>query len=459
MRRVQRDFCRSRVFSSGSVAPRIRLHRMLVFGVVLAAGSGLAAPVASAAPIPYSVVGGGFGPQGRTPANFSDPREPMPLNIAATAQGDVFVQQGSAVRRFDRDGDLISMWDTALLETSLRGVAADSQGNVYLADAAKGRVLKYSLNGTLLDQWLGHGEAPGEAAGSGSCPSGIATDPNGNVYLTCGQAGWFEKLSPTGELQAHSASCLIGPIAARTDGSVLVTDCGTIRMVLQYGPSGVRTIGKRRPLGGDENAFAAPGEFGPWRPGPRVFVSGGAAGLAIDSKALLWVADPDNHRVQAFQADGHVVATCRPPAHSHIEVVAAGTDGELYISDFVRVQRIAPTSSMGSSCGTRVKAIRLPQRRALLSPERAVAVRLRCATAGDPCRGKLRVTTVLGTRLGAKHFELGPGTTNVRVRLSRRASRALRRRGSLRIRLSATIRSTLDGPVVARKQLTLQPGR
>jgi len=59
-------------------------------------------------------------------------------------------------------------------------VAADSSGNVYVADTGNHRIQKFDSEGNFLAKW---GEQ-GSGNGMFNDPEGIAVDGSGNVYVT-----------------------------------------------------------------------------------------------------------------------------------------------------------------------------------------------------------------------------------------------------------------------------------
>ena len=59
------------------------------------------------------------------------------------------------------------------------GVAVDSQGHVYVVDAAGARVLIFDGNCNFLGQWGSPGTGDGEFSG----PSGIGIDGEDNIYI------------------------------------------------------------------------------------------------------------------------------------------------------------------------------------------------------------------------------------------------------------------------------------
>ena len=119
-----------------------------------------------------------------------------------------------------------------------QGVAVDSQGNLYVADAGNHRVVKLSQAGQTLAEWRFGAE-------DRSAPAGIALDGDGNVYVADWQAGQIFKLAPTGLLLAQWGAPGRGPgafdgpraLTLDADGNVYVADSGNQR-IQKLAPTG-----------------------------------------------------------------------------------------------------------------------------------------------------------------------------------------------------------------------------
>ena len=59
------------------------------------------------------------------------------------------------------------------------GIALDSSGNVYVADAGNDRIQKFNSNGAFVTTWGSSRTANGQFIS----PNGIAVDSSGNVYV------------------------------------------------------------------------------------------------------------------------------------------------------------------------------------------------------------------------------------------------------------------------------------
>ena len=58
-------------------------------------------------------------------------------------------------------------------------VAADSMGNVYVADTDNNRIQKFDSKGKFVTKWGSHGPSDGQFR----TPNGIAVDSKGNIYV------------------------------------------------------------------------------------------------------------------------------------------------------------------------------------------------------------------------------------------------------------------------------------
>lgn len=190
-----------------------------------------------------------------------------PLGVAVDAKGDIYVADSgnSRVQELSPRGTILRVFGTYGTGRGQfvfpTGIAIDGQGNVYVSDTCSvkhpetcnpshlyggrvshlygGRVQKFSSDGTLLDVW-GEENSP---AGTGRFfePSGLTTDPQGNVYVADTHHDVVQKLSPTGQLLA--VFDLPGPNANPTDvsldsqGNLYVTDAANSRIV-KLAPTG-----------------------------------------------------------------------------------------------------------------------------------------------------------------------------------------------------------------------------
>jgi sugar lactone lactonase YvrE len=156
------------------------------------------------------------------------------------------------------------------------GITLDTQGNVYIADAYNGRVLKETLNpdgsytqSDILDCGF---------VGGQNCPSSVATDPSGNLYVTAYSNSTVLKLTPNGSAYSQSpvGSSLVWPsdVVSDSAGNLYIADTLNSRIEkIASSPSGtVQTTIATSPIDW------------PW-------------GLAVDARGNVYVSDTYHHRV------------------------------------------------------------------------------------------------------------------------------------------------------------------
>lgn len=172
---------------------------------------------------------------------------------------------------------------------SPRGLAVDRQGNVYVVDLSC-RVQKFTPDGKHLLTWT----LPSNQVGN---PEDLATDRDGNILVTDTHYYRILRFSTEGKLLDEFGTRGEGPgqfifpvgLAVGTDGSIYVSEYGGNDRIQVFSHEGkfLRQWGKF----GD-----APGEFN--RP----------QDVAVDdAHDRVYVADAANHRIQVFTREGAFV--------------------------------------------------------------------------------------------------------------------------------------------------------
>lgn len=179
------------------------------------------------------------------------------------------------------------------------GVAVDKAGNVYVADTYNDRIRKIAPDGsvsTLAGGFPGLADGPGAAA-MFDTPTGIAIDPQGNLFVADTQNGAIRKLGADGQVSTLAVTdkeaddpLLRRPLALAltADGFLYVGDMARGR-ILQLAPGGelrgLTGIGIDIQIGDATSV-----RFG--RP----------AGLALDKHGALYVADATARVVRKVSA-------------------------------------------------------------------------------------------------------------------------------------------------------------
>jgi len=175
-----------------------------------------------------------------------------------------------------------------------KGLAIDSEGNVFVADSQNHRIQKFAADGTLLTAWGSPGQEPGQF----SEPWGVAVGPGDIVYVADTWNHRIQAFTSEGELITYwgvfqdtggellePQGMFYGPrdIAIDEDGNLYVTDTGNKR-IQKFDADG-------NPIGQWGGAGASAGQF--LEP----------VGIAADQEGNIYVADTWNQRIQVFDED------------------------------------------------------------------------------------------------------------------------------------------------------------
>lgn len=227
-----------------------------------------------------------------------------------------------------------------------RGVAVDTSGFVYVADAGNDRVQKYQVIGNsaiFVTNWGSYGSA----AGQFKDPSGVAIDSYGYVYVADALNDRVQVFDNNGGYIRTIIGNFANPQGVAVANSyVYVTDTGHNQVKI-FGNYGTDLIGNFGSSGAGAGQFNMP------------------HGIAVDASGYVYVVDTNNNRVQKFTSDGVYVTTFgtagigngqfNAPRDIFVQVIPGGQ--RVYVSDWGnnRVQVFAqytPTPSGGGGGGT-----------------------------------------------------------------------------------------------------------
>jgi sugar lactone lactonase YvrE len=257
------------------------------------------------------------------------------------------------------------------------GVAEDSLGNLFIADTGNNRIRMLTPAGEVSTiagtGSFGKGDGPGEVA-TFSFPAGIATGPDGNLYVADtlnhsirkltrpavaglswtvttvagdGDSGYVDGASSVARF-SHPHGLVLDAL-----GNIFVADSvnHVIRKVDLIG--GVSTYAGTGSMGDTDDVAKADAEFNY------------PSGLAFDNAGNLFIADRDNHRIRKIV--GGIVSTHAGQATAgkvdgtgiaarFNRPVALGIDGanNLYVSDEGNhtIRKIAPGGEVSTVVGT-----------------------------------------------------------------------------------------------------------
>jgi sugar lactone lactonase YvrE len=297
-------------------------------------------------------------------------------HLAGTPGGGGFADGTGASARFNR----------------LIGATADSAGNVYVADSNNEVIRKITPAG-VVTTIAGAPNKAGSADGVGGAarfnfPQGIAADAQGNLFVADSSNATIRKVTPdgtvttlagspgkTGSADGTGASALFffpSSIATDLSGNVYVTDSDSDFQC----PSGAgfSTIRKISPNGTVTTlaGSATVRGYADGTGGAALFDFGSSGGLATDAAGNIYVADTDNNVIRKVSPAG-VVSTiagtagfpCTPvgfgtkdgtgPAaqFESLTGIAISTSGDLFVADGEAntIRRITPAGVVTTLAG------------------------------------------------------------------------------------------------------------
>ncbi len=191
----------------------------------------------------------------------------------------VFGKQGTGPGEF--------MWPMA--------VVVDRKGNMYVADNVNHRVQKLSSEGSFI--WQVGGDVVASSNGATEqplidSPFGLALDSEGSLYVADAMLHRIVKLNPDGNLITRWGEFGTEPGQMRYPHSVAVDKAGNVYVsdFVNHRIQKFTSDGKFLAAWGGPGT--AEGQFqDPW-------------GVAVDNKNRVWVADLSNHRIQVFNKKG-----------------------------------------------------------------------------------------------------------------------------------------------------------
>lgn len=210
---------------------------------------------------------------------------------------------GNGVGSFSGDSGMAT--SASLLRPN--GVAVDAAGNVFIADTGNGRVRKVSTSGIITTVAGGGKATPGDGgpatAASLASVTAVAVDRDGNIYLadefrirmvpangsiTTIAGNGQQDYSGDGALAVRASLYGASGIAVNAARDVFIADTNNNRIRKVSGANGIITT-----IAGN-GVYGFSGDNGP----ATIASLSHPAGVAVDSAGNLFIADTDNTRVR-----------------------------------------------------------------------------------------------------------------------------------------------------------------
>ncbi|GAA2569471.1 hypothetical protein GCM10010435_49360 [Winogradskya consettensis] len=294
--------------------------------VSLSAVVGLSGPAAAAGGYVLSLYGGTgaasapvAGPVGSSPIGHPDA-------MATDGAGNVWVYVRSACRvvKISAAGTLSPAVGNGTcgaavagdatsspLSSSVKALAVDGSGNLFVGDYGNARVFKVTTGGTL-SVFAGNGTTTAPVAGSATStavrPDSMAVDGSGNLFVGCVSQAQVVKITAAGALTRYAGTGTAGTpilggvatltqinqpasLAVDTTGNLYVGDIGNKR-IYQVSTANVLSFF----AGSGTTATPVPGSITSPVPAPYA--------MAFDSASILYVAENYSHQILSFTLAG-----------------------------------------------------------------------------------------------------------------------------------------------------------
>jgi len=271
-------------------------------------------------------------------AGSGDGQFDHPDSIDVDAVGYVWVgEEGDRIQRFDETGTYVDQFGSSgsgagqFNLTYAMGLAADSEGNVWVTDTNNHRVQRWEMEEPEAEPETPVYQSAFGSSGSGNGqfnhPADVARDAAGNLWVVDQNNRRVQKFNAAGEYLTKFGSTGTGngqfdrptAVAIDTKGNLWIADAGNNR-IQKFNDKG-EYLSKFGSFGTGNGAFDSP------------------EGIAVDAKGNVWVSDTVNGRVQKFSEAGSFIKVVGSKGSGSGQLKEPGAldvapNGDVWIADW-----------------------------------------------------------------------------------------------------------------------------
>ncbi len=306
-------------------------------------------------------------------------RQDARIRMVDAAKANIVTVVGNGSLGFKGDGAAAN----AAILNQPTGIALDSSGNLYIADSENFRIREATNHGGAnpISTIAGNGGVSYSGDGGQATkaqlnsPLAVAADSSGNLYVADTANNVVRKVTAAGAISTLAGNGAVGSggdgaaatsaqlnapqgVAVDSSGNVYISDTGNARVRKVSSAGAISTVAGNGNAGNAGDGSAATGA--------QLNLP---VGLAVDSAGNLFIADYGNNRVrkvaassgtistvagngvQGYGGDGHAATSA---ALNGPQSVAVDANGNLYIADSQnnRVRVVTPAGTISTVAGT-----------------------------------------------------------------------------------------------------------
>ncbi len=235
-----------------------------------------------------------FGAQGSGEGQFTSP-----AGVATDTEGNAYVADAGNHRvvKFNSRGGFVSAFGkegTGEAQfTTISAIAVGPEGYVYVADSGQRKIKRFKAGGEFVSQFGAEGIGNGQF---GSLIGGLAVDKGGVIWASDSSNHRVERFDSTGKYLSKIGSEGTGNGQFASPRAIAIDGAGNAWVV----DLGHERVEQFSPVGAYQRQFGKPGKGAGEISSP--------AGIAIDAAYNVWVVDSANNRLEEWSSKGEYLS-------------------------------------------------------------------------------------------------------------------------------------------------------